>query len=349
MTEWELTSSRLEVGDDLEAIETYYQRGWTDGLPVVPPTEGRVRQFLECCGYRPDQVVGVVPQRRRILTAEKVAINAVMAGCLPAYAPVVMTAVEALTTDRFNLHASTASTGGAAPLIIVGGQIARDLGINSGVDVFGAGYRANATIGRTIRLVLMNLCGAKPGMLDKATLGHPGKYSYCIAENEEASPWEPLRVSKGFPEEVSTVTVVASEAPHYVTNHGSYTPQALLDNLADAMSSLGSFANADWVVVVCPEPAAVLARHRWSRSDVQSYLVENCRRSVADLKRVDRRPGPVQPGDEHEMVLMLSDPEDITLVVAGGGAGGFSAVIPPWAGGKSSRMVTRAIGVCVDC
>jgi len=236
-----------------------------------------------------------------------------------------------------------------APLIIVGGQIARDLGINSGVDVFGAGYRANATIGRTIRLVLMNLCGAKPGMLDKATLGHPGKYSYCIAENEEASPWEPLRVSKGFPEEVSTVTVVASEAPHYVTNHGSYTPQALLDNLADAMSSLGSFANADWVVVVCPEHAAVLARHRWSRSDVQSYLVENCRRSVADLKRVDRRPGPVQPGDEHEMVLMLSDPEDITLVVAGGGAGGFSAVIPPWAGGKSSRMVTRAIGVCVDC
>lgn len=349
MTKQGLGSNRVEVTDVLEAIETYYQRGWTDGLPVVPPTEERVLQFLECCGYPPDQVVGTVPQRRRILTAEKVAINAVMAGCLPAYAPVVMTAVEALTTDQFNLHASTASTGGAAPLLIVSGDIARELGINSGGDAFGAGSRANATIGRAIRLLLMNLCGAKPGVMDKATLGHPGKYGYCIAENEGASPWEPLRVSKGLPEEVSTVTVVASEAPHYVTNHGSHDARELLNTFADSMSSLGSFVDADWVVVVCPEHAAVLKQHKWSRSDVQSYLAENCRRSVADLKRVGKRRGPAQPGDAQEMVSMLSDPGAITLVVAGGGAGGFSAVIPPWAGGKSSRMVTKAIGVCVDC
>jgi hypothetical protein len=339
----ELTSQRFEVSDAIEAIEMYYEKGWTDGLPVVPPTEERVQQFLAASGRRPDDVVGSIPQRNRVMTAEKIAINAIMAGCLPGYAPVVMAAVEAATSDRFNPHASTASTGGAAPLIIVSGSVARELEINSGANLFGPGWRANATIGRALRLVLMNLGGAVPGVLDRATLGHPGKYSYCIAEDEEASPWEPLRVDLGFGQDSSTVTVVASESPHQVGNNSSYEPRSLLDGFVDTMIPVGSFTTSAWVVVVCPEHAAVIGRHGWSRDDVKSYIAERCRRSLADLKRTGRRTGDVAPGDEEKMVQMLSGPEDILLMVAGGGAGGFSAVIPPWTGGLSSRAETREV------
>jgi len=343
LSKGELASRRLRVGDALEAIEMFFEKGWTDGLPVVPPTEDKVLQFLESCGRDPQDVVGTVPQRNRVLTAEKVAINAIMAGCLPSYAPVVIAAVEALTSEPFNLHGCTTSTGGSAPLLIVSGSIANRLQINSGVGAFGPGWRANATIGRAIRLVLMNLCGAVPGVLDRGTLGHPGKYSFCIAENEEASPWEPLRMDLGFPLEVSTATLVPSEGPHHVSNGASYEPRGLLNSFVDAMSALGSFTNGNWVVVVCPEHAAILGKHRWSRSDVKGYLAEGCRRSLADLKRCGRRQGAIEPGDEQQMVSMLSGPEDIILLVAGGAAGAFSAVVPPWGGGKSSRAVTRPI------
>jgi hypothetical protein len=339
----ELTSKRFEVSDAVEAIEMFYERGWTDGLPVVPPTEERVREFLAESGRQPEEVVGAIPQRNRVMTAEKIAINAVMAGCLPSYAPVVMAAVEATTSDRFNPHASTASTGGAAPLIIVSGPIVRELEINSGANLFGPGRRANATIGRALRLVLMNLGGAVPGVLDRATLGHPGKFSYCIGENEEASPWEPLRVDLGFGPEASTVTVVASESPHQVGNNSSYEPRSLLDGFVDTMIPVGSFTTSDWVVVVCPEHAAVIGRHGWSREDVKSYLFERCRRSLAALKRTGRRTGEVAPGDEEQMVPMLGGPEEILLMVAGGGAGGFSAVIPPWTGGYASRAETKEV------
>lgn len=343
MTQPKLASKRFEARDALEAIEMYYEKGWTDGLPVVPPTEDRILAFLEACGRRPDEVVGTIPARNRVLTAEKVAINAIMAGCLPSYAPVVMAAVQALTTDRFNLHGCTTSTGGSAPLAIVSGPIIKKLGLNSGGNVFGPGCRANATIGRSLRLVLMNLCGSTPGILDRSTLGHPGKYSYCIAENEEASPWEPLAVDKGFSEGTSTLSLTASEAPHYASNASSYEPQGILNTLADVMSALGNFADSDWVVVIGPEHAGVIRRHGWSRADVRSYLVERCARSKADLKRCGRRKGEILPGDDQEMVPLLSSPEKITVLVAGGGPGVFSAAIPPWAGGGSSRMVTLPI------
>lgn len=343
MAQVELSARRFEVADATEAIEMFYEKGWTDGLPIVPPTEDRVFAFLAASGRQPGDVVGSIPQRNRVMTAEKIAINAVMAGCLPSYAPVVMAAVEALTSDRFNPHGATTSTGGAAPLIIVSGPIARELEINSGGNAFGPGWRANATIGRSLRLVLMNLGGATPGILDRSTLGHPGKYTYCVAENEEASPWEPLRVDLGFPESSSTVTVVASEAPHQVGNNSSYEPRSLLDGFVDTMVAMGSFTPSDWAVVVCPEHAAVIGRHGWSRQDVKSYLAERCRRSLGDLKRMGRRTGEVAPGDDEKMVQMISGPEEILLLVAGGGPGGFSAVIPPWTGGYSSRADTREV------
>src|SRR5438874_5104761 len=232
----ELASVRHEVPDTLEAIEYCYRQGWTDGLPVVPPTEERVRQFLDAAGLEPDAVLGEVVDRARVITAEKVAINAVMAGCLPAYLPVVVAAVQAMTADPFCLHGSMASTGGAAPLVVVNGPIRAELGLNSGVNVFGPGNRANATIGRALRLILLNVCDAQPGVLDQATMGHPGKYAYCIAEHEEETSWQPLHAARGLPRELSAVTVMAAEAPHYVKNAFGTTAEEVLTSVADVMA-----------------------------------------------------------------------------------------------------------------
>src|SRR5579884_2879843 len=214
MTAGAITSARHELDDALQAIEFYFEKGWTDGLPVVPPTEARVREFLDRAGRAPDEIIGRLDARRRVVSAEKVAINAVMAGCLPEYTPVVMAAIAAMSENAFGLHGISASTGGAAVLVIVHGPIVADLGVNSGVNLFGPGNRANATIGRAVRLVLMNCFGAQPGLLDKATIGHPGKYAYCIAEDEAGSPWEPLHVARGLRPDQSAVTVFAAEGPH---------------------------------------------------------------------------------------------------------------------------------------
>ena len=343
-----LASQRFELGDAVEAIEFCYRMGWTDGLPVVPPTEERVVEFLAYAGREPQDVVGAVPERGRVITAEKAAINAVMAGCLPAYAPVVMAALEAMTKPGFCLAGVTASTGGAAILTIVSGPLAKDLGFNAGGNLFGPGARANATVGRALRLVLLNVCGTTPGTVDRTTLGHPGKFTYCIAEDEAASPWEPLRVELGFPADVSTVTVMAAEAPHQVTNHTSNDPEGLLLNLADALNAT-AFVGAKYAVVIAPEHLAVIRAAGWSKQQVKEFLVTNARRSVADLKRWGRLPGPVQEGDHGRFKQAVQSADDLLVVVAGGEAGGFSAVIPPWAGGRTSLPQTQAIGVCVDC
>ncbi len=343
----ELTSVRHEVPDTLEAIEYCYRQGWTDGLPVVPPTQERVREFLAYAGLDPETVVGEVPDRARVITAEKVAINAVMAGCLPAYLPVVVAAVQAMAADEFCLHGSMASTGGAAPLVIVNGPVRTELEMNAGVNVFGAGTRANATIGRALRLVLLNVCDARPGVLDQATMGHPGKYSYCIAEDEEATVWQPLHVERGLPRELSAVTVLAGEAPHYVKNAFGTTPEEVLTSVADVMAH-ASYTQGAYLVVLAPEHRAVIERAGWSKADVRAYLAEHARRSAAELKRVGYLRGKIEAGDNQRFPPLVS--EDEVLVVAAGGSGGtFSAVVPPWAGGRSSAPVTRAVGACVEC
>ena len=208
-----LTSNRLEFDDAVEVVEYYFDQGWTDGLPVVPPTVDRVAEFLDAAGRSASDIVGTEPTKGRVITAEKMAINAVMAGCRPEYFPVVVAAIEAMSEPQFNLHAISVSTMGAAVMTVVSGPIARELSLNSGVNVFGPGNRANATIGRAVRLVMMNVTGAEPGELDKATLGHAGKYTWCIAEAEEASPWEPLHVERGFDHDQSAVSVFAGLSP----------------------------------------------------------------------------------------------------------------------------------------
>lgn len=321
-----LISRRLKVESINDAIELCYRQGWTDGLPVVPPTEERVMEFLNYSGHNPDDIIGLVPERARAITAEKVAINAIMAGCLPAYAPVVMATVQAATQPAFNLHGSQNSTAGSAIMVIVNGPAVDDLKFGTGVNAMAPTERANATVGRAIRLILMNVCDGRPGTFDQSTLGSPADYSFCVAENERCVDWEPLHAERGLPRELSAVTVFAAESPRQVSDGGQREPEPLLDRMATSMCHfgrseplLGCFA-----VVLCPEHARVVAGAGWRKREAREYLASR----AAAVER----------------------PDDILLLVAGGEAGGFSAVVPPWLPGKkSSQPVTQAIGVCVDC
>ena len=330
----ELTSVRHEVPDTPEAIEYCYRQGWTDGLPVVPPTQERVREFLDAAGARAGSVLGEVADRARVITAEKVAINAVMAGCLPAYLPVVVAAVQAMTDDRFCLHGSMASTGGAAPLLIVNGPIRDPARPQCRRQRLRARTRANATIGRALRLILLNVCDAQPGVLDQATMGHPGKYAYCIAEHEEATVWQPLHAERGLDRELSAVTVMAAEAPHYVKNAFGTTAEEVLASVADVMAH-ASYTQGAYLVVLAPEHRAVVERGGWSKADIRAYLAEHARRSVAELKRVGYLRGQPEPGDAQRFPALVNE-DEVLVVAAGGGGGTFSAVVPPWAGGRSS-------------
>ena len=332
-----LTSKRLEFDDATEAIEFYFSQGWTDGLPVVPPTVDKVRRFLDQAGRAPSEILGSEPTKGRVITAEKVAVNAVMAGCLPEYFPTVVTAIEAMCEPEFNLHAMSVSTMGAASLIVVSGPVATELGLNSGVSAFGPGHRANATIGRAVRLVLSNVTGAVSGVLDKATLGHAGKYTWCIAEAEEVSPWEPLHVHRGLGADQSGVTVFAGLSPIQVTNHHSTNPRSILSSFADGLFVAGP-GQEEIVVVLCPEHVGHIKAAGWTRRQVQEALFEASQRTAGDWMRSG-----APAADTDDPAPVARSPESFTLVVAGGMAGAFSAIIPLWGGGSNSRSVARAI------
>jgi hypothetical protein len=332
--------------DPAALIEAYYERGWTDGLPVVPPTQASIAAALAAAALKGDEVLGEITGRNTVVTADKVAVNAVLAGCRPEYVPVVVAAVRSLCHPDFAYHGPASSTGGSAMVLIVNGPIARRIGMNSGNNVFGQGTRANATIGRAVRLVMMNVMNTKPGLLDRATLGNPGKYSFCFAENEEGHPWEPMHVERGYGRAQSTVTLYASNSLYQVYNHLSRTPEPLLRCFADALCNLGvsnvlGFSQS--LVVFAGEHAEVLREHRWSKRQVREFLVEHARRPVADFKRAARLPGAVTEADESTWRYIFDDPDDIAIVCAGGRAGSWSACLPGW-GKKWTKSVTTLIG-----
>ena len=334
-----------EDADPAELIEAYYERGWTDGLPVVPPTDASIAAMLAGAGLRGDEVIGEIPERGVVVEADKLAINAVMAGCLPAYLPVVVAAVRGLCHPDFAYLGPASSTGGSAMVLIVNGPIAARIGMNSGNNVFGQGTRANATIGRAVRLTMMNVMNSRPGLLDRATLGNPGKYSFCFAENEADHPWEPLHVERGFRPDQSAVTVYASNSLCQVYNQLAATPEPLLRCFADALCNLGTpnlrgFNQS--LVVFAGEHASVLRDNGWKKADVRRFLVEHARRTVADLKRAGRRPGAIEPADERTFKHAFERQEDILIVCAGGQAGSWSACLPGW-GNKWTRSVTTVI------
>jgi len=349
-----LGARRWEIGDDQDVHDVLFERGLTDGLPVVPPTEERVLRMLEGTSRDPGEVVAIVPPNLTPATVEKVAINAVMAGCKPEYLPVVLAAVEAACGEEFNMHGVLATTYFAAPLVIVNGPIRGRLGLNSGINVFGQGFRANATIGRALNLVVRNVGGGRPGEVDRATLGQPGKLTYCIAENQEASPWPPLHVERGFSPDDSTVTLFAGEAPRGIVDQTSRSARGVVKSLALAMQSVG---HARWhgmgelVLVLSPEHVDTIARDGWSKDDVRRAICEMSSRPLSELlPDADCREGmPARlAGSADPATVRLPkfrSPEMIHIVVAGGPAGKFSAVVGGWvAGPMGSVMVTRKVG-----
>jgi len=360
-----LRSRRLEAADHFEAVELFFARGWTDGLPILPPTEERVEAMLATLDRDPGEVVGVLAPRYGKATLEKIAINAVMAGCRPAYFPVVVAAIEAIADETFNLNGVQATTHVAAPLCIINGPVRRTLHINGGANCFGQGFRANATIGRAVRLCMINIGGGLPGLVDEATFGHPGKYTYCVAENEEASPWEPLHVERGFRPEQSTVMVFAAEAPHSVSDHTSRNARGVLITVADTMATMGNntmYKRGEMAVVIGPEHAATIAAEGWGKPEVKSFLFQEARRSLAELTRAGEYygdvtwerywPGWIDRNDPTARIPVVDRPEDLLVLVAGGTAGRFSLVIPGW-GAHGTQAVTKVIpvegsGACGD-
>ena len=301
--------------------------------------------MLAAAGLRGDEVFGEIPGRNTVVVADKVAVNAVLAGCRPEFFPVVAGAVKALCHPDFAYHGPASSTGGSAMVLVVNGPIVPRLGINSGNNLFGQGVRANATIGRAVRLTMMNVMQTQPGLFDRATLGNPGKYSFCFAENEDESPWEPFHVARGLRREQSAVTVYASNSLYQIYNQLAATPEPLLRCFADALCNLGVPNVKGYnqsLLVFAGEHSEVLAKSGWSRRDVATFIIEHARRPVADFKRAARLPGDPTAADETTPRALFERPDDLLIVSAGGRAGSWSACLPGW-GNKWTRPVTMPI------
>ena len=350
-----LHSDRHEYADTMALVEDYFERGWTDGLPIVPPTPALVEEFLAAAALEPGEVLGAVPTREVVVTAEHAAINAVMAGCRADYMPVVIAAVRAHLNEKGNCHSVTGTLSGAAQVVVINGPARLRLDVNCKAGCFGPGWRANATIGRALRLVTVNLGGAIPGVVSVSTMAHPGRYTYCIGEAEEESPWESLAVEHGFAPGDSVVAAFAGEAPHGVYDHMSRRAKDLLITIARSLEVIShhkSTHHGDTLVVLSPEHARTIADDGWGKVEMRDFLWTRLRKPVRELiPGVDGGEGlPAHvlakfphPETDDTLIAKFREPGNLKFVVAGGTAGRFSAVIPGWTFPKSSRMIWKKI------
>ncbi|MEM7337747.1 MAG: hypothetical protein AAF467_03805 [Actinomycetota bacterium] len=355
----QLQSRRFTLDAAHEAQEFYHSRGWSDGLPVVPPTPEAVAACLDWVGLPPDHLVGVEPVRQRAITAEKVAINAVMAGCLPMHMPVLVTAITAMLSEPFGVHGATASTGGSAILLVVNGPIRAEVGMTSTFNAAGPSDRATTVIGRAVRLVVMNLLDVRPGGIDRSTFGHPGKISFCVAEDEEHSPWLPLAAERLTPAGVdpamaydpatSAVTAMAAMAPRQIMNEWTTEPERILDTyVAEIRANMRHYSiwPGHYAIVIPPQLRAHFEAAGWSKADIRAYVFSRARIRREEWSEVGKGAVVGDKGDREYQAL--PDEDHLLVVAAGGPAGGFGLVIPPWLGPKS-RAVTVPVGACVDC
>jgi hypothetical protein len=329
MTTGSERSKVIETSDTIEAIEECYRLGWTDGLPVIPPVDYRVREMLEHVGMTGEEELLSLEMRKRVLTSENAAANAVMAGCLPEYFPVLVTTLRTLEEEKNFVHMASASTSSPSILMIVNGPIRHQIGLNSRDGLFGPGWRANSSLGRAVRLCFMNGFDARPGTLDRGTLGNPTKYTFCIGDNEEDSPWGPLHVSRGFKPEDSCVTVAVAYNPITVNSRYGHTGESVLYALADAMKSaaLCDRFPGQWVLVIGREHALTLQQEGWSRRQVQEYLMEHAARPLSEMIQCGVALGPAKAGDDRVIRRCAKDPDDILITLGGGTGGRYSAVI----------------------
>jgi hypothetical protein len=350
-----LASPAIEYADYWDWFEEAARLGLTDGLPLAPPTEGRVHAILEHVGRDPGESVGVIPPQRGIATVEQVAIQCAMAGCLPEHAPVVIAAVEAMLDPAFNLHGVQTTSNPSSPLVVVTGPRARELGFNGAEGCFGGGSRANAAVGRAVRLILWNIGGGVSGITDLATLGTPAKYVFCIAEDHVASPWTPLHTDHGFAEEDDCVTVFACTSPDPIYAPGG--ADRILRILQASLPTPGVnmfHAAGQFMLAFSTRPARALAESGYSKDDVRRWIFDNARYDAGALRRADLLSGGESlstywgmaneaPAVEHlsdgDRLPMVHAPEDIHIVVAGGAAQWWLAFLAGWGdygGGRST-------------
>ncbi len=345
----QLTSRSYEAESVFAVQELYHSNGWTDGLPIAPPTPEAVRECLEWAMMPPEQLIGIEPVRGIAITAEKLAVNAVMAGCLPMHFPVVVTAWTAMMQEPFLMHGATASTGGCAILVILNGPIRLEIGASGGFNALGNSDRATAVIGRAVRLCLINLMDVRPGVIDRSTLGHPGKFSYCLAEDEEESSWLPLHAHRGVEREASAVTVMAAGAPRQIMNEWTTAPEEILETFAAEMRANMrhySIHAGSYALIIPRQLREHLQAAKWSKADIATFIHERARIHRREWAEVGK--GAVVRDRGDSVYTAMESPDQLLVVAAGGPAGGFGAVIPPWLGNKS-HAVTVPIGVCVDC
>ena len=334
-------ASRIDLDHDYIAVNEYFHdQGWSDGLPIMPPTEAAVAEMVANSSLPADHVLGVMPPMEGTVTVEKVAANAVMAGCRPDYFPVVIAGVRGMLQPKYNVGSVSTTTGGAAPCFMVSGAVADEIGINSSTSCMGSGFRANATIGRALRLVIRNIAGAIPGEMDKGTLAFPGRYSLLFAENEARNPWEPMRVTLGFDKAASTISVIGIRGIHYINEGAQETGLGNLETIAGSMRRMGlvnylhqSHRTAIGVVLG-PEHAHEIAKDGFSKADVQKYLFEHARMPVRDLAsrsywNFRKWPEEYEENNPDFMVPIVFAPEDFIICVAGGD-GRHSAWLSSW-------------------
>jgi len=348
----------IEVDSVEEAVERVYSEGWTDGLPVVPPTLSLVQKGLEYLSVDPQESLGLVSPKHGIATYEKVVTNCVMAGCRPQHMPVVIAALRAMLQERFSLNGVQATTNSVVPLAIVSGPVVERLGFNSRWGVFGGGSRANATVGRAVRLILWNIGGGYPGKIDMSTMGHPGKYTFCIAEDREWNPWTPLHVERGLAAEDSAVTVVATDGPHQIgTGSGYGSAEEVLTTLADSMMTIGNStmnAGGDMVLVVGPMTARALADRGYTKDSLRLALQEKAQKPVRLVKQcLFYQPSHPyhwshvlkDPNDPDAMVPLIRDVKQLVITVAGGmGSGtGFCSFCPGWHSGGGLTCTEKIV------
>ena len=330
--------TRHEVPETTDAIEECYRRGWTDGLPVVPPTAEKVAAMLAAARLPPEKVLVQVPVRRRVVTAEAAAANAVMAGCLPEHFALVVAAMAAFAEHDPNiLHEISAATNAPGWLILVNGPARRSLGVNCTDNLLSSAHRTNATVGRAVRLILMNALESRPGILDRGCMGSLSKAGLCFGEDEERSPWPPLHVRRGFDAAVSTVTVASIQDPEMLGNRYGQTAESLLDSVADAVRSHGlavhfTFMENAWLWIVGHWHAEMLARERLTIEAMQQYVWERAWRTRAEMKRLGALRGDPAPEDDTARVHAAPRPEDILIVKAGGDSGIYSTLVKIYIG-----------------
>ena len=328
--------------DAVDEFEFFLEKEWSDGFPVVTPTEARVARMLSGTRRDPDELVGNIPPAMAPATVRTVAIHALMAGCRPEYLPVVLGGIELMLREEFNLNGVQGTMHGVAPLMVVNGPYAQKIGLHGGNGCFGPGFRANASIGRAIRLMLLNLGGGIAGIGSATVFASPLRYTACLTENTERSPWETLAVSRGYSPDDNVITCAMVESPRLCYDDVSEEPERLLTGIADSMTALSSWnmhVRSDMVVAMSPEQATICASAGLSRADVHGKLCAMAGRTVRDLKRGGnwRRERAlkinVDPDNDDQFVPTIKDPRDLHLIVAGGW-GPLTAVCHGWGGGS---------------